>query len=255
MGWCYEFGAQIHQGCGSPMVAAAASCTCKDCGTVCPGRFSSCRDVWDRGPQQCTVVAAPSVPDQSKSSSSSVDPPTVGRSAGPGGGSPPDPAWAPPRDGRPGSANPAQFSGATDPAAAGGLEFRLAGIEARLGALDSLVTYVQALRGTLKAEFGRLTTQAAADAAASAATTNGRLSAVEAFTSSLQTLPSRVDALSREIFEARRAAVAYDRIDRIEARLNEIDQLPMRVAALESPLVTKRSAVTGIEDYRNAHGH
>jgi hypothetical protein len=49
VGWCHEFGPQIHEGCNHPMVARADSCSCDRCGTVCRGRFNGCPAVWERG--------------------------------------------------------------------------------------------------------------------------------------------------------------------------------------------------------------
>jgi len=68
MGRCHEFGLQIHDGCGHPMVAGENACACSECGVVCGGRFAGCPDVWARGPQpvstvsQTVVEAPPPVP-------------------------------------------------------------------------------------------------------------------------------------------------------------------------------------------------
>ncbi len=52
MGWCHEFGLEIESLCSHPMVAGRTSCSCPDCGTVCPGRFEAgCESVWKRGPR------------------------------------------------------------------------------------------------------------------------------------------------------------------------------------------------------------
>ncbi len=56
MGWCHEFGSQIREGCGHPMTAGDSSCSCATCGIVCPGRFSACSTVWDRGPRRVNLV-------------------------------------------------------------------------------------------------------------------------------------------------------------------------------------------------------
>lgn len=50
MGWCHEFGVEIEAGCNHPMGAGVSSCSCPECGTVCPGRFQGgCESVWARG--------------------------------------------------------------------------------------------------------------------------------------------------------------------------------------------------------------
>lgn len=49
MGWCHEFGPQIHEGCGHSMVAGIASCQCPECGITCEGRFAGCGQVWAKG--------------------------------------------------------------------------------------------------------------------------------------------------------------------------------------------------------------
>ena len=59
MGWCHEFGSHIREGCGHPMVAGQSSCSCAQCGVECPGKFTACTTVWDRGPRQVTIVRAP----------------------------------------------------------------------------------------------------------------------------------------------------------------------------------------------------
>ncbi len=52
MGWCHEFGLEIEPLCSHPMVAGRASCSCPECGTVCPGRFEGgCESVFQRGPR------------------------------------------------------------------------------------------------------------------------------------------------------------------------------------------------------------
>lgn len=56
MGRCHEFGLQIHDGCGHPMVAGESTCACSECGVVCGGRFAGCPDVWARGPQPVTIT-------------------------------------------------------------------------------------------------------------------------------------------------------------------------------------------------------
>jgi hypothetical protein len=50
MGWCHEFGTQVHLGCDHPMVAGANACHCDECGFVCTGKFAGCPDVWARAP-------------------------------------------------------------------------------------------------------------------------------------------------------------------------------------------------------------
>src|SRR4051794_40553500 len=71
MGWCHEFGVQIHAGCGHPMQANTDSCICIECGTVCHGHFGGCPDVWARGPIPVTMIATPSatIPDAGVSTS------------------------------------------------------------------------------------------------------------------------------------------------------------------------------------------
>ena len=49
MGWCQEFGVQIRAGCDHVMVPGDDSCSCSECGTVCPGRFAGCSIVWRTG--------------------------------------------------------------------------------------------------------------------------------------------------------------------------------------------------------------
>lgn len=41
------------------MVAGGSSCTCPSCGTVCTGRFEACAHVWEKGPQEVRLLAAP----------------------------------------------------------------------------------------------------------------------------------------------------------------------------------------------------
>src|SRR5687767_3307675 len=44
MGRCYEFGVEIHAGCEQAMVVTekGGACECRDCGTLCRGRFGGC---------------------------------------------------------------------------------------------------------------------------------------------------------------------------------------------------------------------
>lgn len=56
MGWCHEFGSSIRHGCDEPMVAGSDSCSCTTCGIRCPGKFSSCDLVWQRGPKRVAFV-------------------------------------------------------------------------------------------------------------------------------------------------------------------------------------------------------
>lgn len=49
MGWCQEFGAVIHEGCGHGMVAEPDHCQCPVCGVRCPGKFDACKNVWANG--------------------------------------------------------------------------------------------------------------------------------------------------------------------------------------------------------------
>src|SRR4051794_13608368 len=49
MGWCYEFGPQIAEGCDHAMTAGEHSCMCTSCGVVCTGKFAGCGAVWARG--------------------------------------------------------------------------------------------------------------------------------------------------------------------------------------------------------------
>jgi hypothetical protein len=37
------------------MLAGVASCSCEECGTVCPGRFRGCASVWAAGPQPVSL--------------------------------------------------------------------------------------------------------------------------------------------------------------------------------------------------------
>ncbi len=39
------------------MLAGVASCSCEECGTVCPGRFRGCASVWAAGPQPVSFRA------------------------------------------------------------------------------------------------------------------------------------------------------------------------------------------------------
>jgi hypothetical protein len=55
VGWCQEFAQQIRPGCDHLMLAGVASCSCEECGTVCPGRFRGCASVWAAGPQPVTL--------------------------------------------------------------------------------------------------------------------------------------------------------------------------------------------------------
>lgn len=59
MGWCYEFGAGICNGCLKPMVADDTSCTCDGCGSTCLGRFAGCVDVWAKRAGSVTLVNEP----------------------------------------------------------------------------------------------------------------------------------------------------------------------------------------------------
>ncbi|MEA2900320.1 MAG: hypothetical protein QOH36_207 [Actinomycetota bacterium] len=63
MGLCHDFGSQIAEGCGHPMRAGLASCTCDVCGVVCEGRFEGCAEVWARGPHPILLRAAPPADD------------------------------------------------------------------------------------------------------------------------------------------------------------------------------------------------
>ena len=51
MGWCQAFGPQIQAGCDHSMVAGSKSCSCPECGVLCPGRFAGCGAVWAAGPR------------------------------------------------------------------------------------------------------------------------------------------------------------------------------------------------------------
>ena len=62
MGYCHEFGSQICEGCGEPMLAAHASCVCDACGTECRGRFPGCAAVWARGPRASDAAPAAARP-------------------------------------------------------------------------------------------------------------------------------------------------------------------------------------------------
>ena len=62
MGWCGEFGKWIDSGCGHPMVAGSASCTCAECGAKCPGRYNGCKDVWAAGPVKRGSFAGTTTP-------------------------------------------------------------------------------------------------------------------------------------------------------------------------------------------------
>ena len=56
MGWCHEFGTQVHLGCDHPMTAGPDACHCDECGFVCTGKFTGCADVWASGPRAATVL-------------------------------------------------------------------------------------------------------------------------------------------------------------------------------------------------------
>jgi hypothetical protein len=73
MGWCHEFGPQIHEGCAHPMVAGPSSCTCAECGAVCRGRFNGCPAVW-------SLAAPPAIPVLTATSTATPDPPSLPRS-------------------------------------------------------------------------------------------------------------------------------------------------------------------------------
>jgi hypothetical protein len=55
MGWCHAFGPQIREGCDHAMVAGSRSCSCPECGAVCPGKFPGCTAVWAAGPQKVNL--------------------------------------------------------------------------------------------------------------------------------------------------------------------------------------------------------
>ncbi len=60
MGWCHEFGTQVHEGCTHPMQATAPdACSCSASGFVCHGHFSGCAEVWARGPQPLDRLEPP----------------------------------------------------------------------------------------------------------------------------------------------------------------------------------------------------
>lgn len=209
------------------MVAGASSCTCSECGVVCPGRFSSCRDVWVRGPQQLTVVSAPAVPGQTTANRMAQN---GTRKNGAGDVAPAEPASVP---------GPVpETAGAV---AAGQLavrvENRLAQLESRLGALEALAAYVQALRGSLKTELARLAGELSNG---DGGETDQRLKALESRTASLSTIPARIDSLSREVFEVRRGGEQKERLDSLESRMRDLAALSARVSTLEEASTPQR---------------
>jgi BMFP domain-containing protein YqiC len=223
MGWCYEFGAQICEGCGAPMIASSSSCTCDQCGTVCTGRFSSCRDVWARGPQPFTVVAPPQVPAPGTPSSTPASVAGNGHAhlqAGADLDSTADPT-------------PLPFPPSRPPAGTS----TLAEIESRLGAVEAVSAYVQALRRALRKELERFTAESK-ERDRLLAEARDRIGALESRVASLQTLPARVDSLSREVFEARRAGSTEteQRLSTVETRLDSLAALRARVTTVETTL-------------------
>ena len=225
MGWCYEFGAQICEGCGSPMIASSSSCTCDQCGTVCTGRFSSCRDVWARGPQPFTVVAPPKVPAANNPGNASSTPASV---TGNGQAQLQQGAALAATD-----ATPLPFPPVRAPSGSS----TLADIESRLGAVEAVSAYVQALRRALRKELERFAAEAK-ERDRLLAEARDRIGALESRVASLQTLPARVDSLSREVFEARRAGTTEteQRITTVETRLDSLAALRARVTTLETTL-------------------
>ncbi|MGH9265104.1 MAG: hypothetical protein ACRD1D_10480 [Acidimicrobiales bacterium] len=109
MGRCHEFGSQIREGCGHPMVAGERACACPECGVVCQGQFDGCPEVWARGPRPVALTLAPAInaprvralaagarPSQAQA------PPTGAASNGHSGHSaPPPPPPPPPQSARP----------------------------------------------------------------------------------------------------------------------------------------------------------
>ena len=224
MGWCYEFGAQICEGCGSPMIASSSSCTCDQCGTVCTGRFSSCRDVWARGPQPFTVVAPPKVPASNPGTASST-PASIARN---GQTQFQQGAALAATD-----ATPLPFPPVRAPSGSS----TLADIESRLGAVEAVSAYVQALRRALRKELERFAAETK-ERDRLLAEARDRIGALESRVAALQTLPARVDSLSREVFEARRAGATENeqRITTVETRLDSLAALRARVTTLETSL-------------------
>lgn len=81
MGWCQEFGAVIRTGCDHGMVAAADHCECPECGTVCPGKFEACPDVWAKG--QPPVTERPALEDRSEALAAVAAPAPAPNGGGP----------------------------------------------------------------------------------------------------------------------------------------------------------------------------
>lgn len=76
MGWCQEFGAVIHPGCGHGMVAEPDHCRCPVCGVRCPGKFEACSDVWANGAPPVSLSSMPASSSKTAPSSSSPSPAT-----------------------------------------------------------------------------------------------------------------------------------------------------------------------------------
>lgn len=222
MGWCYEFGAQICEGCGAPMIASTSSCTCDQCGTVCTGRFSSCRDVWARGPQPFTVVAPPKVPAPGTPASNPASMASNGQVRIQQGA-----------DMAPGDPTPLPFPPARPPSGSS----TVADLESRVAAVEAVSAYVQALRRALRKELERFAAEAK-ERDRLLAEARDRIGALESRVASLQTLPARVDSLSREVFEARRAGTteSEQRLATVETRLDSLAALRARVTTLEATL-------------------
>src|SRR5260370_12301787 len=66
MGWCHEFGTQVHLGCDHPMTAGPDACHCDECGFVCTGKFTGCPEVWARGPRTATLLRPLERPEQAQ---------------------------------------------------------------------------------------------------------------------------------------------------------------------------------------------
>ena len=202
------------------MVASASSCTCDQCGVVCTGRFSSCRDVWARGPQPFTVVSPPAMPTPVA--------PGSGSAAGAANNGHGDRSVA---------GQHAALQSQPLPPAAGyssGLE-QVADIESRLGALEAVAAYVQALRRALRKELERVGAEAK-DRDRLLAEATERVATLETRIATLQTIPARVDSLSRDVFEARRSGTTEfeERIGRLEATAESFGPLRARVTAIEA---------------------
>ncbi|MGQ0744840.1 MAG: hypothetical protein ACT4OS_10995 [Acidimicrobiales bacterium] len=110
---------------------------------------------------------------------------------------------------------------------------RLEQLEARVGAMEAIGALVQALRETVINELKRMASHV--DQASSAvAHHDGRLAALEARTGALGTIPSRMDSLSREVFDLRRGGDVRARVDELGTALDGSAGVLSRIEALEA---------------------